>query len=155
MLLVHLCIAIATLLSAFLQQIDFQQLYGGAIQFIHAITWSVYVWVLVLCCLLVLLNVILEQMKFYGLMLLLSRLVFEISLLGMSLLSFWSMFFAWRYLKNVWFDMIPVVFLPYLGCFVALVMIQLCDFNYPYKKRVAIGVLLSIGTFMLVFMHVM
>jgi hypothetical protein len=155
MLLVHLCVAIATLLSAFLQQIDFQQLYSGTIQSIHAVSWPVYAWVMVICCLLVLVNVILEQLKFYGLMSLLSRLVFELSLLGMSLLSFWSIFFGWRYLKNLWFDMIPMVFLPYLGCFVALVMIQLFDFNYPYKKRVAIGILLSIATFLLVFMHVL
>lgn len=153
MILFHLIIAGLVLLAPVSQGVALLDLYGLSMQFVQAAPWSLYIWLVVVSCLLVLLTVILEQLKSYELMYFLSRTVYEMSLLGISLLSFWSLFFAWVHLKNLWLDMIPFIFIPYLGIFVAMVMFQLFDFNYPYKKRVVQGVLLSGLTVALVFAH--
>ncbi len=154
MILVHLLIALATFVAAFYQGIEFQDFYGCGVQFVQATPWFIYAWVIVVACLLVILMVLLEQIKFYWLMSLLSRVVFELSLLSMTILNLWAIFFGWKYLKNIWLDLLPFVLLPYLGLFVAIVMVQLFDFNYPYKKRVMLSVLLSGATVLLVFIHV-
>lgn len=155
MILVHLLIAIATLFAAFFQRIDFLGVYLIGVDVIQGLPWSVYAWVVVGSCVLVLLSVILEYMKAYSFMYILSRGVLEVSLLALSLITFWSIFFGWWHLKNLWFDMIPLVFIPYLGLFVALLMFQLFDFNYPSKRRVVVSVFLSFVSISLVFLHML
>ncbi len=153
MLFFHVAIASLSICAALVLDVELVDLYSQSMQFIQSAPWSFYIGLIVVCCLLVLMTVILEQLKAYGMMYFLSRLVYEMSLLGVNILSVWSLFFGWLYLKNIWFDMIPFVFIPYLGIFVAMIMFQLCDFNYPYKKRVVQSILLSWVTLALVFAH--
>lgn len=155
MLFIHLFIAFGAFSWAVSQGIDLAWFYAGTLEFVQAMPLSVYLWIVVVCCILIFLTVILEQLKAYEMMFVLSRTVFEISLLGVSLLSFGSIVFCWRYLKNIWFDLIPVVFIPYLGVFVAMIMFRLFDFNYPYKKRVVVHVSLSWIAIALVVMHLL
>jgi hypothetical protein len=155
MFFIHLLIT--AILSGWIwsQNLDLGAQYIQAISFVQDMPLVVYGWIVVVCCLLVFLTVILEQLKSYTLMYTLSRIVFEISLLGVSLLSFAALFFGWVYLNNVWLDLIPVVFLPYLGIFVSMIMFQLFDFNYPYRKRVVLSCLFSWVSFVVVIVHLM
>ncbi|MDA3833255.1 MAG: hypothetical protein PF495_07640, partial [Spirochaetales bacterium] len=152
---VHFILVLGLLLGAFVQQVDLLNFYGEGVLFVQAVPWPFYAWVLGACCVLVLVTVILEQMKSYGLMYLLSKSVFELSLLAVSVLSCFAVFYAWQYLMNIWFDFFPLNLIPYLGVMVAMVMVQLFDFNYPYKKRVLSGLLLSIVSIILVTVHLM
>lgn len=155
MFFIHLFITAALSGWVWSQDFNLDTQYTQAISFVQDMPLSVYGWVVVVCCLLVFLTVILEQLKSYTLMYTLSRIVFEISLLGVSLLSFAALFFGWAYLKNIWFDLIPMVFLPYLGIFVSMIMFQLFDFNYPYKRRVVLSCLFSGASFVMVVLHLM
>lgn len=155
MLFTHLLIALALYFWAVSQSMDLIDSYTGGIEFVQTLPLSVYGWIIVIGCLLVFLTVILEQLKSYGLMFLLSRIVLELSLLAVTLLSVGALFFCWGYLKNSWLDFIPVVLVPYLGIFVAMVMFRLCDFNYPYKRRVSFYVLFSWLSVVVVFVHLL
>ncbi len=155
MFFIHLLIALALYLWAVSQSLDLVGSYLGGIENVQTLPLSVYGWIVVIGCLLVFLTVILEQLKSYGIMFMLSRIVLELSLLAVTLLSVGSLFFGWGYMKNSWLDFIPVIFVPYLGIFIAMVMFRLCDFNYPYKKRVAFYVLFSWASGAVVFIHLL
>ena len=155
MLILHLLIALGLFVWVATVGMDFLVLYGDGITFVQAVPLSVYGGIVGVCCLLVFMTVILDQLKAYEMMFLLSRTVLELSLLGVSLCSLGALFFSFRYLKNGWLDFIPMVFIPYLGIFVAMVMFRLFDFNYPYKKRVALHGLLSLVSVTLVCLHLL
>ncbi len=155
MILVHFLIALALLVTALVQQVDLWHVFEVALEFSQTLPWDVYAGIIGGCSVLVLLTVILEQMKSYTLMYLLSKTVLELSLLVVSIFNLFALFFGWKYLKNIWLDLIPLSLLPYLGVIVAMVMVQLFDFNYPYRKRVMSNVLLSVATIVLVAVHIM
>lgn len=155
MILVHFLIALSLLVTALVQQIDLLHVFEVGMQFAQTRPWGVYAGIIAGCSVLVLVAVILEQMKSYTLMYLLSKAVFELSLLVVNIFNLFALFFGWNYLKNIWLDLIPLSLLPYLGVVVAMVMVQLFDFNYPFKKRVLSSILLSVTTIVLVAVHIM
>ncbi len=98
---------------------------------------------------------IMAQMKAYSLMLVLSRAILEISLFGVSILAFGSLYFSWVLIKNVWVDMGVVVIVPYIGVFAAGMCLQLFDFNYPYKQKILGYLILSMFSLALVYLRAM
>lgn len=87
--------------------------------------------------LIVLLGVVMAQVNAYALMLPLARLIMEISLFGVSLLAFGSLYFAGTLARNFWFDMGSAALVPFVGLITAAIILYLFDFNYPYKQKIS------------------
>ena len=106
-------------------------------------------------CVLILLSVIMAQMNAYPLMLPLAKSILEISLFGVSLLCFGALYFSWVLLKNVWLDLGVAAIVPFLGVITATIILQLFDFNYPYKQTILGYLTLTAFSLALVFVRVM
>ncbi len=110
---------------------------------------------LIASCLLILLSAVMAQMNFYSLMLVVARSVLEISLFGVSLLSFGALYFSWVLLKNAWLDLGMAATVPFLGVASASMALHLFDFNYPFRQKVLGYLALTAFSLMLVFLRVM
>lgn len=104
--------------------------------------------------LLILLALVMAQMNAYSLMLPLAKLLLEISLFGVSFLSFGSLYFSLLLSENVWFDLGLVAMVPFVGVVTAISALQLFDFNYPYQQKFFGCFLLSALSFSLVLLLV-
>ena len=104
---------------------------------------------------LMLISFIMAQMKAHSLMLMLSRMILEISLFGVSILAFGALYFSWDLLKNAWADMGVAVIIPYIGVVAAGMCLQLFDFNYPYRQKILGYFIVSMFSIALVFLRVM
>lgn len=106
-------------------------------------------------CVLILVSVIMAQMNAYSVMLPLARLLLEISLFGVSLLSFGALYLSWVLLKNAWLDLGVAATAPFLGVATAAIALYIFDFNYPFKQKIFAYLILSAFSFVFVFLRVM
>ncbi|MDR9501625.1 MAG: hypothetical protein RI601_07495 [Desulfurivibrionaceae bacterium] len=104
--------------------------------------------------LLILLAMVMAQMNAYSLMLPLAKLLMEISLVGISFLSFGSLYFSLVLSENAWFDLGLAAMVPFVGVVTAISVLQLFDFNYPYQHKFFGCLILSALSFTLVLLFI-
>lgn len=154
-MLIHLLILGISLGFSTAYNVDMAGWYEIAAGYIADAQVGICVQAIIGGCLLVLMSVLMAQAGAYSLMLLFSRLVLEISLLGVSLLSFGGLYFSWVLLKNVWFDMGVAALVPFLGVATAGFCLHLFDFNYPVSQKIVGYLVVSFFSIVFVTLRVM
>ncbi len=154
-MLIHLLILGVTLGFSAAYNVDMAGWYEVAAGHMADAQVGICVQALIGSCVLLLISVIMAQMNAYSLMLPLARLVLEISLLGVSLLSFGALYFSWILLKNAWLDIGVTAIVPFLGVGAASMALQIFDFNYPFQQKIIGSLVLACFSFILVFFRVM
>ncbi|MDA3786206.1 MAG: hypothetical protein PF568_04875 [Deltaproteobacteria bacterium] len=151
---IHLLIFGITLGFSAAYNIDLAGWYEISAQSMAGAQGEILVQALIGASLLILLALVMAQMNAYSLMLPLAKLLLEISLFGVSFLSFGSLYFSLVLSENVWFDLGLVAMVPFVGVVTAISALQLFDFNYPYQHKFFGCLILSALSFTLVLLFV-
>lgn len=152
---IHLLILGGTLGFSAAYNVDMAGWYETAASYMAAAQMEICVQALITGCVLVLLSVIMAQLNAYPLMLPLARLTLEISLFGVSLLSFGALYFSWVLVENLWLDMGVAAMVPFFGVVTASIALYIFDFNYPFVQKILGYLILAIFSLALVFVRVM
>ncbi len=152
---IHLLILGGTLGFSAAYNVDMAGWYETAASHMATSQIEICVQALIAGCVLVLISVIMAQMNAYSLMLPLARLVLEISLFGVSILSFGALYLSWVLLENAWLDMGLAAMVPFLGVGTASIALYIFDFNYPFMQKILGYLILTLFSLALVFVRVM
>jgi hypothetical protein len=151
---IHLLIFGITLGFSAAYNIDLAGWYEISAQSMAGAQGEILVQALIGASLLILLALVMAQMNAYSLMRPFAKVILEISLFGVSFLSFGSLYFSLVLSENVWFDLGLVAMVPFVGVVTAISALQLFDFNYPYQHKFFGCLILSALSFTLVLLFV-
>lgn len=152
---IHLLILGVTLGFSTAYNVDLAGWYESTTAGMAAVQVGICVQALIAGCVLILFSMVMAQMKAYSLMLLVARAALELSLLGVSLLSFGALYFSWTLVKNAWSDLGGAAIVPFIGVFAASTALHLFDFNYPFRQKVLGCLIVAAFSLALVFIRVM
>ncbi|MFP3982466.1 MAG: hypothetical protein ACLFV2_02085 [Desulfurivibrionaceae bacterium] len=99
---------------------------------------------------LILLAVFLNKTTILSTIRVLSKMLMEISLFAISLISFGSLYFAVSFNQNIWPDFIPILALPVIGVLASSFCLNIIDFNQPLSSGVVNSLVVGVFSFFIV-----
>jgi hypothetical protein len=152
---IHLVILGVTLGFSAAYNIDVAGWYEVSASYMADAQVGICVQALIGSCVLILISLIMAQMNAYSLMLPLARLILEVSLFGVSVVSLGALYLSWVLVKNAWLDLGVAAIAPFFGVVAAACALYLFDFNYPYKQKILGYLILTAFSLAFVFVRVM
>lgn len=100
--------------------------------------------------LIILLAVFVNKTTIPGITYVLSKVLMEISLLAISLISFGSLYFAVWFNKNIWSDLMPILGLPVIGVLASVFCQNISDFNQPISPGLVNSIVVGASSIFIV-----
>jgi hypothetical protein len=146
-----LLIAFVWLGSILVYDVNYQELYILALDFLHAHRGQMMGLGILAPLLLLLCSFFLGRVSFFSPLYLLVRVFFEANQLFIYLLSFAAVVFWFDFRQNLWLDLGMLAALPFVSLIASCYSLWIFDFNYPLSNRIQRNLLLPAISLVIIF----